>query len=172
MKTAVVYYSMSGNTEWAAGEAAAGMEADLIEIRPVKAYPDRGFRKFFWGGKSAVMAEAPKLEPYAFDPEKYDRIVIGFPVWAGTMAPPVRTFALEQKEAIRGKQVAAFACQSGSGGEKALEKLRECLGCPGFAASMVLIDPKDRPKEENSRKIAEFRAKLRSEEELPGRKEK
>ena len=163
MKTAIVYYSMGGNTSFAAGEIAAGLDADLIEIRPEKAYPDKGFQKFFWGGKSAVMAETPKLMPYSFDPDRYDRIVIGFPVWAGTMAPPVRTFAQEQKEAIRGKQTAAFACQSGSGGEKALEKLRECLDCSGFTASMVLIDPKDRPKEENSRKIAEFRKKLRGE---------
>ena len=158
MKTAIVYYSLGGNTGFAAGElVSAGLDADLIEIRPEKAYPDKGFRKFFWGGKSAVMAETPKLMPYSFDPDRYDRIVIGFPVWAGTMAPPVRTFALEQKEAIRGKRIAAFACQSGSGGEKALEKLRACLDCPSFAATMILIDPKDRPKEENSRKIAAFR---------------
>jgi len=160
MKTAVVYYSMSGNTDFAARELAAGLDADLIEIRPEKAYPDRGFRKFFRGGKSAVMAETPKLMPYSFDPDRYGRIVIGFPVWAGTMAPPVRSFALEQKEAIRGKQIAAFACQSGNGGEKALRKLLECLEYPGFTASMILIDPKSRPDEENSRKIAAFREKL------------
>ena len=161
MKTAIVYYSMSGNTEFTAGRLAEGLDADLIGIRPEKAYPDKGFRKFLWGGKSAAMAETPKLAPYDFDPDKYDRIVIGFPVWAWTVAPPVRAFALEQKEALRGKRIAAFACQSGNGGEKALEKLRACLDCPGFIASMVLIDPKDRPKEENSRKIAEFREKLR-----------
>ncbi len=161
MKTAVVFYSMGGNTEFAARElVSAGLDADMIEIRPEKAYPDKGFRKFFWGGKSAVMAEAPKLQPYSFDPDQYDRIVIGFPVWAGTMAPPVRTFALEQKEAIRGKRIAAFACQSGSGGEKALEKLRACLECPSFIASMILIDPKDKPNGENNRKIAEFRDRL------------
>ena len=160
MKTAVVYYSMSGNTAFAAEEVGAGQGADLIEIRPEKAYPDKGFRKFFWGGRSAVMAETPKLAPYSFDADQYDRVVIGFPVWAGTVAPPVRTFALKQKEALRGKRIAAFACQSGSGGEKALEKLRECLDCPGFAASMVLIDPKVKQKEENRRKIADFREKL------------
>ena len=161
MKTAIVYYSMSGNTGFTARELlSAGLDADLIEIGPEKAYPDKGFRKFFWGGKSAVMAETPKLEPNSFDPDRYDRIVIGFPVWAGTMAPPIRTFALEQKEAIRGKQIAAFACQSGSGGERALQKLLDCLDYPSFTASMILIDPKDKPNGENNRKIAEFREKL------------
>ena len=167
-KTAIVYYSMNGNTEWTAGKVAYGTDAELIRIRPEKAYPDKGIRKFLRGGMGAVRAETPKLEPYVFDPDRYDRIVIGFPVWAGTVAPPVRTFAQEQKEALRGKKIAAYACQSGTGGEKALEKLRECLGCPGFAASMVLVDPKVKPKEENSRKIEEFREKLRNAEGMPG----
>lgn len=160
MKTAVVYYSMSGNADYTAKSIAEGLDADLIEIRPEKAYPDKGFRKFFWGGKSAVMAGKPKLVPYAFDPDQYNQIVIGFPVWAGNMAPPIRSFVTEQKEAIWGKQVAAFACQSGSGGEKALQKLQELLDCPGYVVLMILIDPKVKPKEESNLKIAEFREKL------------
>ena len=56
MRTAIVYYSMSGNTAAAAKKVAEGLRADLIEIKPEKAFPDKGFRKFFWGGKSAVMA--------------------------------------------------------------------------------------------------------------------
>ena len=51
MKTAIVYYSLGGNTAYAAQLLAEGLDADLIAIRPVKAYPDTGFRKFFWGGE-------------------------------------------------------------------------------------------------------------------------
>ena len=163
MKTAIIYYSMSGNTDYTAKAVAEGLDADLIEIKPEKAYPDKGFKKFFWGGKSAVMAETPKLMPYSFDPDQYNLIVFGFPVWAGKMAPPIRSFVMEQKEAIWGKQIAAFACQSGSGGERALQRLLELLDCPGYVASMILIDPKVKPKEENNLKIAEFREKLRGE---------
>ena len=54
-------------------------------IKPVKTYPKKGFRKFFWGGKSAVMAETPELEPYKFDASSYDRIVFGFPVVKNTI---------------------------------------------------------------------------------------
>ena len=46
------------------------------------------------------MAETPKLMPYIFEAEQYDQIVIGFPVWAGNVAPPVRTFAIENKETV------------------------------------------------------------------------
>ena len=160
MKTAIVYYSMNGNTAMVAEKLAAGLDADLIEIRPEHAYPDKGFRKFLWGGKAAVMAEKPKLMPYTFHPDDYDRIVFGFPVWAGNITPPLRSFIQENKEVIRGKQIAAYACQSGSGAEKAFRKLQECLGLDSLAATLVLIDPKDRPKAENDIAIEEFRNKL------------
>ncbi len=156
MKTAVVYYSMSGNTAYAAQKIAELLGADLIGIRPVKQYPDRGFRKFFWGGKSAVMAETPALEPYAFDAGQYDRVIFGFPVWAGNVTPPLRTFVRDNREGLKGKQIAAFACQSGSGAEKAFGKLAACLGISGLEAKLILIDPKDRPREENGEKIRAF----------------
>ena len=79
MKTAIVYYSMGGNTAMVAEKLAEALSADLVPVRPQRAYPDKGFRKFLWGGKSAVMAETPELEPYAFPADQYGRIVFGFP---------------------------------------------------------------------------------------------
>ena len=160
MKTAVVFYSMGGNTAMVAEKLADALSADLIRISPERAYPDKGFRKFLWGGKSAVMSEAPKLQPYAFSAEAYDLVVLGFPVWASNMAPPVRTFVLENLDALKAKKIAAFACESGSGGEKALRKLAACLEREAFTAETVLIDPKDRPGPENDRKLAAFLEKL------------
>ena len=160
MKTAIVYYSMSGNTALAAEKMAEGLNADLIEIRPEKAYPDKGFRKFFWGGKSAVMAETPALEPYTFRPELYDQVIFGFPIWAGNITPPIRTFIRENRETLRGKRIAAFACQSGSGAEKAFGRLMECLGRSSIAATLILIDPKDKPSPENDGKMQEFIGQL------------
>ena len=160
MKTAVVYYSMSGNTAETAKKIADTAGADLVEIRPVKAYPDKGIRKFLWGGKSAVMAETPALQPYDFRAEDYDRIIIGFPVWASNMAPPVRTFVKENGASLQGRRIAAFACQSGNGAEKAFRKLAECLGRENLDATLILIDPKDRPKAENERRLQDFLRRL------------
>ena len=89
MKTAIVFYSMNGNTAMVAKKLTEGIDADLIEIKPEKSYPDKGFKKFLWGGKSAVMAETPALVPYSFSAEEYDQIVFGFPVWAGNVTPPI-----------------------------------------------------------------------------------
>ncbi len=151
---------MGGNTKWAAEQIAARLDADLLRIEPVQAYPDKGFRKFFWGGKAAVMAETPALEAYEFDAAAYERVIFGFPVWAGNVTPPIRTFVKENKDAMRDCRKAAFACQSGSGAEKAFEKLKEVLGINSLEAELVLIDPKSKPAAENEEKIAAFCEKL------------
>lgn len=160
MRTGIVYYSMNGNTAMVAGKLAKELSADLIEIKPEKTYPDKGFKKFLWGGKSAVMAETPKLMPYTFKADDYDLIVFGFPVWAANVTPPIRSFVKENQSALHGKKIAAFACQSGTGAEKAFRKLLECLGQEKLEASMILIDPKDRPKPENDQKIDDFIRKI------------
>ena len=154
MKALIVYYSMGGNTEYAAKKIAGQTGADLLCLEPEKEYPNSGFRKFLWGGKSAVMAEKPKLKPYRFDAGRYNTVIFGFPVWAGNIAPPIRTFISDN--ALDADVYAAFACQGGSGAEKAFRKLLECLGRDIFRATLVLIDPKDRPAPGNEGKIKSF----------------
>ena len=154
MKTLIVYYSLEGNTAWAAERIAGATGAELLRLEPVKAYPASGFKKFFWGGKSAVMAETPPLVPYVFDPSAWDRIVFGFPVWAGNLTPPLRTFIRDND--LSGLNAAAFACQSGAGAEKAFAKLKAALGVDQLAGELVLVDPKDKPSPENEKKIAAF----------------
>lgn len=158
MKTIIVYYSLEGNSEYAASRIASILNADTLRLEPVKTYPNSGFRKFFWGGKSAMMGETPDLRSYQFVPEKYDRVILGFPVWAGTFAPPIRTFIKENN--LKGKHIAAFACQSGSGAEKAFGKLRALLNIDKLEAELILIDPKDKPSGENDRKIDDFCKKM------------
>ena len=57
-------------------------------------------------------------------------------------------------------RIAAFACQSGAGAEKAFAKLKDALGVQELAAELILIDPKAKPSEENERKIKQFCEKL------------
>jgi flavodoxin len=145
---------MEGNTEYAAEKIASELGAETLRIEPVKAYPTKGFRKFLWGGKSAVMAEKPKLLPYKFNTDAYDRIIFGFPVWAGNITPPIRTFVIENN--LKGKRIAAFACQSGSGAEKALAKLAKTVGIDDFEKKAIFIDPKTRKSEDMDAKIGAF----------------
>ncbi len=155
MKAAVIYYSMSGNTRYTAEEIAKRLNADIIEIEPVKAYPDKGVRKFFWGGKSAVMGDTPELMPYEFNADLYDTVIIGTPVWASCFAPPIKTFIQENKN-IKDKKLAVFTCFSGGGADKAINKMKKEIGVEGFVAELILVDPKVKVSVENERKIEEF----------------
>ena len=155
MKTAIVYYSMGGNTEFAARQLANMTGADLIRIEPEKPYPSKGVFKFIFGGKSAVSGETPKLKSYPFDADRYDRVVIATPVWASSPVPPVRTFIKENRSALASKRIAALVCFSGGGAAGTLEKLRALLDVSAFEAECILVDPKDKP---SAHKIEQIRA--------------
>ena len=100
MKRIVVYFSLEGNTEYIADELAKALPADKLKLVPKKAYSTSGFSKFFWGGKSAVMAEKPELEPYDVDLSVYDEIIFGFPVWAIKLLARSYIFIIESKSSI------------------------------------------------------------------------
>lgn len=161
MKKAIVYYSMSGNTNYVAKYISNKIDADLIKIEPKKEYPNKGIKKFLWGGKSAVMGETPELEKYEFDSDKYDYIIFGTPVWASSFTPPIRTFIKENKEKLNGKKLAVFICYMGGGADKAIEKLKQYLEISEFDAELILIDPKDKKSIEKDKKIEEFCEKVK-----------
>ena len=154
MTTAIIYFSHLGNTKYAAEHMADILDADLIPLTPVKEYPDSGFKMIFWGGKSAVFGEKPKLQPYSFDPSAYDLVVFASPVWAGTFAPPLRTFIDDNRAALAGKPMAAFFCCSGGPG-KVLDKFKAFYGAEP-RQSLILVDPRDKPSPENEEKIKAF----------------
>lgn len=159
-KAAVIFYSMTGNVRFIAGKLAEALGADAIELVPEKAYPDKGFKKFFWGGKSAVMKEKPALVGLEFDAEKYGLVIIGTPVWAGTMAPPVRSFLAGYGDALKDKKLAFFSCCSGSDGTKATDRMRALAGAAEDSPSAFFTDPLTRPDPKNDRLLAGFIASL------------
>ena len=162
MKTLIVYYSLEGNTDYAANRIADKTGCDLLRLQPKKAYKDKGLMKMVHGGRSAIAGEAPELQAYDVDLSDYEMVVFGFPVWAGRFTPPIRTFVQENEEGLKGKSKAAFACQSGSGAEAALGKLEELLGEP-FDFTGIFIDPKKKQSEETDAKIDEFAEQLKGE---------
>lgn len=158
MKTLIVYYSLEGNTKWAAEKIAAKLGADMLSLIPKTAYPDKGFKKFLWGGKSAVMKEVPELEAYEVDINKYGRVILATPVWAGTLAPPLRTFI--QREDLAGKQLALVASSASGSPGKTFENLKALLGVTGDIPTLSLKDPKSRPSEENEKVLMAFCERL------------
>ena len=155
MRTAIVYYSMGGNTAWAAGELASRLDAEQIVLKPRRAYPDHGARKFLRGGSAALFGATPVLEPCGFDAAAYDRIILGTPLWAGRISPPLRSFLKKEGNALAGKPLAAFICSGSGDAAKAFAQLRKLLG-RDLTAELSLVDPKDRPSPENGDRLEDF----------------
>ena len=156
MKLAIVYYSQSGNANFVANEMAKYLDADIVRIEPEKAYPNKGFKKFFWGGKSAVMGETPALVSYEFDANKYDVVVIGYPVWASTFAPPIRSFVEQNKASLQSKKIVAFATSSGGNAEKSFVKLANLLKANTIFPTLAIIDPFVKPSDDKLAQIEAF----------------
>lgn len=130
-------------------------------MMPAKKYPTGKVSKFFWCGKSAAFKESPKLQAYRFDSTKYDLVLLGTPIWAGTFTPPLRTFLRENK--LTGKKVALFACCSGGSSEKCFEQLRKEISDCTVLSMLRLIDPVKNDNPEDSERIDDFCTKLKME---------
>jgi flavodoxin len=122
MKRLIAYYSYEGNTKLIAENMAEETGADLLRLIPLKEMKSRGFMKFVWGGRQAVMGDTPPLKDLDRDISQYDLIIIGTPVWAGRPAPPVKTFMT--KHLPVGKDLILFYTFEGGAGNT-LSKMEE-----------------------------------------------
>lgn len=126
MKSIVIYYSLTGNTSLVAKMIAEKIGADLIKLKPEKEIPSTGSGKYFWGGKSVMFNEKPKLLNDNLNLEGYDTLVIGTPIWAGSFTPPINTFLSEYE--IKDKRIFLFATHSpGTKTEKCFIKMKAKL---------------------------------------------
>ena len=119
MKTLIVYYSYDGNCALVAERLAAALKAETLRLETADDKRRSGLAKYVWGGRMVFSHIQPALKPYALRPEDYNLVVIGFPVWAGSPAPPLLSFLSETK--IGGRKIALFCCHGGGKG-KALQK--------------------------------------------------
>jgi len=121
MKSAVVYYSFTGNTHRVAYAIidllkSRSEEAIAIRIRPLK--EETGF---FGQCKGALLSRKPELYRTLFDLKDFDRIILGSPVWAFKPAPAINTY-LDKCGSLEGKEAFAFVTYgSGAGRTRALE---------------------------------------------------
>ena len=88
MNTLVVYYSRSGKVKEEAISQAKEINADTAEIVCRTCY--KGVFGFVKAGYHSVRKHCPVIEP--IDIKSYEKIIICGPVWAGTVASPIRSF--------------------------------------------------------------------------------
>ena len=113
-KSAVIYFSATGNTKALAEKIAAETNSDLIEIAPEEVYTSEDLNynnsdcraNKEQNDDSARPAISNKIENMA----DYDTIYLGYPIWWGTMPKIINTF-LDTYD-LSGKTVMPF-CTSG-----------------------------------------------------------
>jgi len=108
MKKLVIYYSFEGNTAFVAKAIADSVGADLLELKLKNDPGHKGFMKYVWGGGQVMKKEKPELYAFEKNPQDYDVLFIGTPVWAFTYAPALATLFSTTK--LKGKKIALFCC--------------------------------------------------------------
>lgn len=128
-KMAVVYFSWSGNTRFAAGIIAKKAGADIFEIKAEKPY-NSDFQKCCDEAKPECYGKTLRpIKPIdGLDLAKYDLVFVGSPNWWGTMAPPVRTWVTQSKDALKGKTVCLFQTHGGGGMQRVGKEFAEIFG--------------------------------------------
>ena len=129
MKTAVVYFSWSGNTRFAAETIAKKVGADLFEIKAETPY-NGDFGKCCDEAKPECQGKTLRpIKPIeGLDLAKYNLVFVGSPNWWGTMAPPVRTWVTQSKDALKGKTVCLFLTHGGGGMQRVGKDFAEVIG--------------------------------------------
>ncbi len=154
MKSLVVFYSWSGNTKKLAREISGVLRCDAEEIQDVK--PRKGLWSFFISGMEAVLKKCPPIKEPHFNPEDYDTVILGTPVWGSTISSPVRSYLRQKAGSI--KKVALF-CVSGIAGQKSVAREVEKI-CGLAPLAFLNLTEKDLRSEEYKIKLKEFLGKL------------
>ncbi len=111
MKTLIVYYSYTNNTEKVAKRIAELKKYDILKLEPLVDY-STDYQKVVDEEEAKMDSEEiVELKPINVDLNQYDRIILGTPVWWYTMAPVVRSFLSGNN--LNGKKVIAFITNGG-----------------------------------------------------------
>jgi len=106
MKVRIIYYSKTGNTRSIAKLLEKQLrdknaDVSLLEIKAVK---NPGF---FKACISAIKERELPIKNTEYDLKKFDMVLFGCPVWAGSPSPYIKSF-LEKAQNSKGKKAGIF----------------------------------------------------------------
>lgn len=139
MRTLVVYYSLEGSTKCIAETVAEMTGADVERLRTKERITASKFMDHYWSGTKEHPNEKIELEPLVHDPNEYDMIFIGTPVWAWSPAPPIYSFLKDNP--VKGKKIALFLSSEGERG-KTFERMTSLLEGNSILSREEFVDPR------------------------------
>lgn len=121
MKSLVVYYSRSNITKRLAEDIAGKLNCDIEEIKPKVNYSGKlGYARGIKDGASGKIVE---LESLNYDPNDYDVVYLGAPVWASRAANPVISYLKENEGKFN--DVKFFLTAGSSGFDSSFEQMEK-----------------------------------------------
>lgn len=142
MKTLVVYFSLTGSTEFVAKIISEQLDADLCEVIDRK--HKKGKLIYLKGGSAAFREKLTKIEVDK-SIENYDFIIVGSPIWAGKITPAIRTF-LSQNDFTQ-KKGAFFITLGGDKPEKSIENMRRTTDFSSIVKELAVSNTIEDKKE-------------------------
>ena len=155
MRTLIVFYSRTGTTKKAAEALAEKIGADVEELVDQK---DRsGMSGWLKSGRDAMRKSLTSLNETKKNPADYDLIIIGSPVWAGTMSAAVRTYLSDNQAKL--KEAAFFSTQGGANEQRIFGDMENLIGKKPKA--ILWMTTKEVRAGEIEKKMEEFVAKVK-----------
>ena len=116
-KSLVAYFSATGKTAKAAEKLAAGIGADIYEIKPEIKYTKADLNWMNKKSRSSVEMNNKSLRPSIVvgdvDVSVYDTVFLGFPIWWYVAPTLINTFL--EAYIFTGKKIVLFATSGSSG---------------------------------------------------------
>lgn len=133
MKTLILYYSNSGNTERLARRIQQDIPSDMIKVEPAEKYGcfAKAVHRMIKERKSHT---AVALKTPVPDLSSYDVIFVGYPIWASTLPDFMREFL--SRCDFRDKKVIPFSTSYGASTESSLKDLK--VACEGARVGLPL----------------------------------
>ena len=125
-KLLVSYFSASGTTREVAKKIATIVNGDLFEIEPARPYTSTDLDWTDQQSRTTIemhdKTSRPKILQKVINIDRYDTIVLGFPVWWYTAPTIINTFIEENN--LEGKNVYIFVTSGSSSVDGSLNDLK------------------------------------------------
>lgn len=107
----IIYYSYTGHTRIIANMIKEKINCDILELKMKVPYSNDYQTVVDEQQNNEHAKDTPEIEQLNIDLNNYDEIILGTPVWWYTIAPPIRTFLMEND--LKGKVIKPYATNAG-----------------------------------------------------------
>jgi len=141
MKKLFIYYSNTGSGDLVA-EYLKDKGLDTRKVIRKKKLPKSFFWQIMCGGFLAMTKHKDKIVDFDYNIDEYDEIIIGSPIWCGTISSPINTVLANIK--LDNKKVSFVLYAGGGEAPDAVQRLNT-----EFKAEQIIVlkEPKKYPEE-------------------------